>query len=57
MKKWNVIYITELGEFGSVCQLLQVIVSLGGGTPKVILYGGGGLVKSTGHIGESGGCC
>jgi hypothetical protein len=49
------IYITELGgEFKSVCQILQVvIVSLGGGAPKAILTGG--LVKSTGHIGDLGG--
>ena len=51
------IYITELGEFKSVFQLLQVVVSLGGGTPKAILllYGGGALEKSIGHAGETGG--
>ena len=54
MREWNVIYITELGEFGSVCQLLQVDL-VGYGTPKVILFGGGGLTKSAGHPGETGG--
>ena len=54
MKEWNVVYITELGEFGSVCQLLQVVVLVEDGAPKAILYGGG-LVKSTGHRGEAGG--
>ena len=48
------IYITELGELKSVCQLLQAIDSLEGGAPKAILNGGG-LLKSTGHTGDAGG--
>jgi hypothetical protein len=50
-----VIYITELGEFKSFCQLLQNVVLLGGGAPKASLllwYGGDGeLEKSAGHAG------
>lgn len=48
------IYVTELGEFKFVCQLLQVIDSLEGGAPKAILNGGG-MVKSTGQTGDAGG--
>ena len=54
MKEWSIIYIRELGEFKSVFQLLQVIVSLEGGPPKAILNGGW-LVKSIGHTGDGGG--
>lgn len=53
MKEWSAIYITELGELKSVCQLLQVMFSLGGG-PKAILNDGG-MVKSIGHTGDTGG--
>lgn len=54
MKEWSMIYITELVEFKSVCQLLQVIVSLEGGAPKAILNAGG-MVKSAGNQGDTGG--
>jgi hypothetical protein len=48
------IYITDVGEFESVCQLLQFLFRSEDGTPKAIL-GGGGRVKSVDHTGMAGG--
>lgn len=56
MKKQNMIYITELGEFESICQLLQVICSSTGVSPaKAILDGGGGLLLPVVHNDGGGG--
>ena len=53
-REGNMIYITDVGEFESVCQLLQYASRSEDGTPKAIL-GGGGRVKSVGHTGMAGG--